>query len=242
MTSSLKKQLSVFNPYQINHRKTGKYWTNFGIIYLIVSLVILFCVTIPPTVFYLIYTEQTGFNSGGEALIDIAKVDHPDPLHPEYLILKSYYSELDVKDFAPSNEIHEYNIGDILYIPLWQRSGDGILGFPAVWDSGGSPFCQNRFPYKEIPEHEDCPDGKFGGAHAFLKGIVVDKTTDANLKIRYGFEDYIIPEQRVSREQGDKEFDFSNRLITALLAIDPEGNGLIKQLCVNGKKFPQDYR
>lgn len=174
------------------------------------------------------YHDVNSFNSGGEYLMEITAIKRSDLVHPERLTLENPFSELNKEDFVPLSQYYDYDVGDTLYIPLWIFRG-GPRG--TEWKSGGNPYCQNPWPYSRIPPTDDCPQAKVAGAHAFLKGKVVEKAGD-RLRVEYGIEEYV-----AGREK-DRTFDLlSDHYIAARVEIDSQGNGTLEQVYIDGEAW-----
>lgn len=65
----------------------------------------------------------------------------------------------------------------------------------------------------------------------FIKGIV-SSVSNQNLRIVYGIEEYFIPEDK------GRNFNFTNKFVTAKVSIDKNGNPVLRQVYVDNKPWP----
>lgn len=77
------------------------------------------------------------------------------------------------------------------------------------------------------------------GNSVFLKGMVVSGGNDVsgtgystNFQIKYGIEDYFVPEGK------GRGFNPSSQIVTVRVAVDENGNGVLKQVYVGNKPWP----
>ncbi len=97
--------------------------------------------------------------------------------------------------------------GDMVYVIL-KRSGK------KYWDVW--------YVQKSKPQESDI----------FIKGRVAGNNFDGSIRIKYGIEEYYIP------EGVGRDFRFFGKEVLAEVKVDRNGNSLLKQIYIDGKKWP----
>lgn len=166
---------------------------------------------------------------GTNVLLRIEPVDPRDPLRGDYVTFQ--YTISNINQYMLKNETMRK--GDTVYVPL-RKSGK-------YWHV-------NRFVQKDKPS----------GDQLFIKGVVTHGDSPAtpvlveerdmrgsavppvptidfqrrSLRVSYGIEEYFIP------EGVGMNFNFRSRDSSALVAIDRNGNAVLKQIFVDDKPWP----
>ncbi len=162
--------------------------------------------------------------SGTEVLLRVQPVDPRDPIRGDYVTFRYDVSSL------PSSFLQDEYVrtGDTVYV---------VLGDPARGASGQY--------YSAVAATGEKPSEGL-----FLKGVIesggnldsmmVPPTLDrlgsgiqsGTVRIRYGIEEYFIPEGK------GQNFSFFQHEVGAKVAIDEQGNAVIRQLLVDGYPWP----
>jgi len=202
--------------------KNLKFFLALGLQILIILVVIIF--------------KVAQFTSGTEVLLKLAPIDPRDPLRGDYLNLR--YDITTLNSYGGEN----FHNGDIVYVPL-QKSG-------LFWTAGYNG------PQKNLPAKGD-------NKTVYIKGTIMSGGKDSVFGSQYGFnssvqytvkyniESYFVPEGKGntweltswSRCNGNTEcMQNANRPENqpfAKVAVDDNGNALLKQLYIDGKPWPQ---
>jgi len=147
--------------------------------------------------------------SGTAVLLKIHPIDPTDPLRGDYVIF-----QYDISSIKFSRFNFEPKRGDSVFVYL-RKSGD-------YW----YPLLVND---KKVPQAR---------SDVFLKGKVISLPADrpmspnSTVGIVYGIEEYFIP------EGAGRTFSFRNRDIAAEVVVDDNGNAVLTQLFIDGKKWP----
>ncbi len=156
-------------------------------------------------------------SNGREVILKIAPVDPRDPLRGDYVTFTYDISRLEVVDSVERlDKIYE---GKTVYIPLYQYGSVG-----SAWKN------QETVSLSEIESIN-----KNNKDAVYLKGVItsVNKSGNrANIRITYGAEQYFIP------EGAGRTFSFWNKEALAKLSVGSDGQGVLRQLYVDGKLWP----
>lgn len=152
--------------------------------------------------------------SGTEVLLPILPIDPRDPLRGDYVSFRYEITEID----GSTTDGHLFKEGEPIYVTLFTTGERATLR-----------QARSSVPMGDVP---------------FLKGVVtrVDDTTDTRMvvnkspyakryTVNYGIEQYFIPEGT------GRSFPTSLNMY-ARVALDANGNAVIKQLLVDGKPWP----
>ena len=155
------------------------------------------------------------FTGGTEVMLRIQPVDPRDPLRGDYVTFSYDISSLSSYQFNYS----PINNGDKVYIPLKKRN--------SYW------YVQGNIQ-KIKPSNGVFIKGviKRGGESNFPEKPFGINRMDETITITYGIEEYFIPEGsgRNERFVGNNNF--------AKVALDENGNAVLKEIFVDGKLWP----
>lgn len=175
--------------------------------------------------------------SGADVLLKIMPVDPRDPLRGDYITFQynisningGYFVEQPDESYAPQDlyKDEKIKIGDTVYVPLQKIDNYYDLNYD-----------YNAATLKQRPT-----DG-----HLFIKGVIsgggktekdyvlneniFQPPSDSDFSVLYGVEQYFIP------ENVGRDFSFFNKEIFAKVAIDTDGNAVLKQIYIDGKTWP----
>jgi uncharacterized membrane-anchored protein len=150
--------------------------------------------------------------TGTEVLLQIQPVDPRDPLRGDYL---TFQYEISRVSFYDTENVNRYPLrnGDILYVPLF-NVGKYYQGLPA----------------KRMP-----PEGLYLRGTVVSGGTSDQDFTEQVVQVRYGIEDYFIPENSgvtaINEIRGGKA--------AADVVIDEKGNAVLKGILINDKPWPR---
>lgn len=149
------------------------------------------------------------YAGGTEVLLRIQPIDPTDPLRGDYVTF-----QYDISRIHRSYFDHQPVQGTTVYVPLYTS---GLFATPV-----------NGQITRSIPR-----DSKY----VYLKGVVTSVRSNAeagarDVTIDYGIEEYFIP------EGVGRTLDFTNRTVSAKVAIDPNGEAVLKQLYMDGQEWP----
>lgn len=149
---------------------------------------------------------------GEEVLLRIAPVDPRDPLRGDYVTFRYDISEIDRYRFAetPRN-------GQTVYVEL-EKTGK-YWGVKEVF--AGKP--ENGLYLKAIVKSGGSDTAYGEGPYAW---------GSAPLRVDYGMEQYFI------KEGAGAGFSFAGKENSAKVAVDKNGNGVIKQVYVDDRPWP----
>jgi len=152
---------------------------------------------------------------GTEVLLRIEPVDPRSPLRGDYMTFQYDISHINSSFFDDPMVKN----GDVVYVALRQTGKHWIV----------------QRVYKNRP-----PDGEI-----FMKGKVLygtvqpqddvfsfDEFSDSRVQIVYGIEEYFIP------EGAGKSFRFAEKETSASIIVDEDGNPVLKQIYIDGKRWP----
>ncbi len=152
---------------------------------------------------------------GTQVLLQIEPVDPRNPLRGDYIAFQYAISNINPSFFDDPR----IKNGDFVYVGLRQT---------------GKYWVAKRV-YKSRP-----PDGEI-----FIKGKVLngtvqpqddvfsfDRFSGSRVQIVYGIEEYFIPE---GTGQG---FSFAGKEVSAGVVVDEDGNPVLKQIYIDGKRWP----
>jgi uncharacterized membrane-anchored protein len=148
--------------------------------------------------------------SGREIVLEVVPVDPRSLFRGDYVILNYGISRLE----APAGE-ERIRPGAVIYVTL-QKSADGL------W---------------QVLQSSTTPPADTGADQVVLKGRVQyvsapGRDTPAQANVRYGIESFFVPEG-TGREL---ETLVRDKKLSALIAVDADGNAGIKGLVVDGKR------
>ncbi len=172
-----------------------------------------------------------------DVLLKIMPVDPRDMLRGDYITFQYDISNINGghlieqpdESYAPQDLYKDENIkiGDTVYVPLQKIDN----------------YYDLNYDYNATTLKEKPTDGRL-----FIKGVisgggktekyyVLDEETptppsDSDFTVSYGVEEYFIPENT------GRDFSFVNKEIFAKVAIDKDGNAVLKQVYVDGKPWP----
>ncbi len=173
-----------------------------------------------------------------DVLLKIKPVDPRDALRGDYITFQydisningGHLMEQPDGSYAPQeikDEDGKIKIGDTVYVPLQKIDN----------------YYDLNYDYNAATLKEKPTDGRL-----FIKGVIsgggktekdyvlnsemFSPPTDSDFTISYGIEEYFIP------ENAGRNFSFFNKEIFAKVAIDKDGNAVLKQIYVDGKLWP----
>jgi uncharacterized membrane-anchored protein len=167
-------------------------------------------------IFTIIFIKLSILTGGTEVLLKIEPVDPRDMLRGDYITFQ--YGISNTSSYYGYNQ--QIKNGDTVYVVLRQSD--------KYW------IAENVQKYKPI------------GTELFIRGRVESggiesETTDllsrqhfggSSLHIVYGIEQYFIPEGK------GRNFSFWNKEVAAKVAVDDDGNAVLKQIYVDNKIWP----
>jgi len=149
---------------------------------------------------------------GTTVMLRIAPVDPTDLLRGDYATFR-----YDISDVYPSYNSGIKN-GDAVYVSLYQSgkywSSSAVTKTPPA---GGILFLKGRVESGGVADGTNPYDDNTGGS---------------TLHVVYGIEQYFIPEGT------GRNFSFWNKQSAAQVAVDENGNAVIKQIYVDEKPWP----
>ena len=167
-------------------------------------------------IFAIIIFKVSILSGGTDILLRIEPIDPRSPLRGDYITFQ--YSS--ISSFVPYT-LKEQRIenGDTVYVMLYQTG--------KYWTG------QNVQRTKPLGE-EIFLKGKVvsGGVETQSGGFSNQRFSGSSLHIVYGIEEYFIPEKQ---GQG---FSFWNKEVAARVAVDENGNSVLKQIYVDDKPWP----
>ncbi|MBD3300693.1 MAG: hypothetical protein GF347_05065 [Candidatus Moranbacteria bacterium] len=168
------------------------------------------------SVLVIVLVYKASISVGGTpVLLEIAPVDPRDPLRGDYVTFRyeriSHFGGYMIKDDSIKQ-------GDTVYVTLIKSN----------------PY------WKPVQLEKKKPNPKtLNNEKVFLKGKVIrsyiDKEgrgKDSSVDVRYGIEEYFIPEGT------GQNINFLNKETAAMVAIDQDGNAVLKRLYVDNKPWP----
>ncbi len=166
-------------------------------------------------IFTIIIFKLSVLTSGAEIMLRIEPVDPRDLFRGDYITFQ----------YDISNLSSHYSHGEQI------RNGDNV--YVVLWPSG--KYWTARSIRKIKPT----------GNELFIKGKVVSggmenknynfsyqSFNSSKLHIVYGIEEYFIPERK------GQNFNFRDKEVAAMVAIDSDGNAVLKKIYVNDKPWP----
>lgn len=171
----------------------------------------------------LVLYKLATYSSGTEVLLKLQPVDPRDLLRGDYVTIQ--YDITRVNSYASER----IQTGDTVYVPLVK----GYEGGNKFWTSYGGVT-------KQLPTTER-------NGQVYIQGIVQSggvvpgsvrrdefmAPSDSQLVIRYGIEDYFIPEAT------GRQAELNTGTAYARVAVDDDGKAIIKQLYLNDKPWPK---
>lgn len=149
---------------------------------------------------------------GTDVILQIQPVDPTDPLRGDYFTFRYEISSLPAYMFDYSS----VRTGDRVYVPLQKNSGiDSAYGGV----SKSKPASGNFLKATVTRGNENAASG--------LQGF---GSTSGQIQLSYGLEQFYIPEGT------GRALGFRNKTF-ARVAVDGDGNAVLKQLYINGKAF-----
>lgn len=160
--------------------------------------------------FAIIIFKLSIISNGTDVLLKIEPVDPRDVFRGDYAVFQ--YSDV--------SNLYSYNIanqqiknGDNVYVILRQRGKYWTVNnVQKIKPTGGEIFIKGKVD----------------------RGGVGDSISSANSKIHitYGIEQYFIPEGK------GQNFSFWNKEAIARVAVDENGNAVLKKIYINDKPWP----
>jgi len=177
-------------------------------------LAILLQVTI---IFVMAVSKLLVLNSGNDVLLRIVPVDPRDALRGDYVSFEYGISRID--SFYGYSQGSPIRNGENVYVTL-KRSGKYWVEEKILKSkpANGKLFIKGRVVSGGNDEKVD-----FGSAY---------RPVNTDFHIVYGIEQYFIPEGKGST------FNFMNKEAYVRVALDKNGNAVIRQVYVNGKPWP----
>lgn len=149
--------------------------------------------------------------SGTEILLQIQPIDPRDPLRGDYATFS--YSISSLPSYSIENTVQN---GDTVYVPISKTT--------KYWVFTGGQISKTK------PKGGIFIKGKVvSGGSSGLLGL---NATQSNLLISYGIEQYFIPEGK-----GQTLNNFNGDAYTKV-AVDDEGNSVLKGIYINDKPWP----
>lgn len=166
-------------------------------------------------IFTIVIFKVSVLSGGTDVILRIEPVDPRDMLRGDYATFQYDISTLDAYLFGGQ----QISNGDTVYVSL-RQSGE-------YW------LAQN------IQRNKPLDGGIFikgtvvsGGIESQSDNFQSQRLSSSMVNIIYGIEDYFIPE---GKGQG---FSFWDKESAAKVAVDENGNAVLKQLYVDGKTWP----
>lgn len=171
----------------------------------------------------LVLYKLATYSSGTEILLKLQPVDPRDLLRGDYVTVRYDISRVN------SYSSERIQTGDTVYVPLVK----GYEGGNKFWTSYGGVT-------KQLPTTDT-------RGQVYIQGIVQSggaapgsvrkdefmSPSDSQLVIRYGIEDYFIPEGT------GRQAELNTGTAYARVAVDDSGKAIIKQLYLNDKPWPK---
>lgn len=174
-------------------------------------------------ILFLLIISKLLIFSGGEAfLLKISPVDPRDPLRGDYVTFQYDISQLN--SWSLREESDKYRVGQIVYVGLDDiyDPSNTIVGKSAVFNGGINT---------KKPESGSFIKGIIERIDEFSEDGVPQYSRSFKMHIKYGIEEYFIPEGR------GRNVDFSSLENYAKVIIDEDGNSLLESLYFNGIKW-----
>jgi uncharacterized membrane-anchored protein len=160
------------------------------------------------------------FSGGRDILLRIEPIDPRDLLRGNYITFR--YQGISNIDSALART-EQIRKGDTVYVVLEQNEKYWIArSVQKTKPAEGEVFIKGKVAGGEIePENtfSDSPPWDWRLPHP-------------GLNIVYGIEEYFIPEGR------GQEVNFGRQEVAARVAVDENGNAVLKQIYINGKPWP----
>jgi uncharacterized membrane-anchored protein len=154
--------------------------------------------------------KQRTLAYGTPILLETAPIDPRSLFRGDYVVLNYKISSL---DYAKVEGPHDFERHDKIYVVL--RKGD--------------KFWEPVSIHHEMPEQE--ADSVVIRGEVQYSGVWIDGESREGINVRYGIEDYFVPEgegMALQRPAAGEE-------VNILVAVDEKGDSAIKAVLVNGK-------
>jgi len=165
---------------------------------------------------------------GTEVLLRIEPVDPRDPLRGDYVVFQ--YSISNINQWNLSNV--SVGEGDTVYVSLRQggkywndsnvskdKPGDGQLFIKGV-------VTQGNIVNGNVADARDVVAGEF------IPTVPTRQQNRTEIRVKYGIEEYFIPEGT------GQTFRFWDHEASAYVAIDANGNAVLKQIYIDDSPWP----
>lgn len=150
----------------------------------------------------LITVKEHILRTGAKIILETRPVDPRDLFRGDYVVLSYNISVIDPKDFPDLIAPNTLAVGDSLYVVVDPTN------------PSGKALQVSRQPFVD---------------KTYLHGIIHRVHSDGKLEIRYGIENYFVPEKK------GKEIEaLQGKGLQATIFVDPQGNALIESLLLNG--------
>ncbi|MFH1745247.1 MAG: GDYXXLXY domain-containing protein [bacterium] len=169
-------------------------------------------------IFVIIAFKYSVFTGGTEVFLKILPIDPRSPLRGDYIVFQYDISNLERYNFS-----YEYlpRNGETVYIKLRQE---------------GKYWVVNNNDVGNIAPQDNSLFIKARVVSGGFDKAAVDRdfwlSGSEKIKLEYGIEQYFIP------ENAGQNFTFWNKEVSAKVAIDENGNAVIKQIFVEGQSWP----
>lgn len=166
-------------------------------------------------IFAIIIFKLSVLISGTEVLLRIAPVDPRDLLRGDYATFQYNISNLD-SYYSSEQQIRN---GDTVYVVLRQTGKYWtVQNVQKTKPTGGKLFIKGKI--------------ESGGAESQADPLSYQRFGGSRLHVVYGIEQYFIPEGK------GQNFNFRNKEVAAMVAIDDNGNAALKKIYVDDKPWP----
>jgi len=166
-------------------------------------------------IFAIIIFKLSVLTGGTEVMLRIAPVDPRDLLRGDYATFQYDISNLD----SYNSRGEQIRNGDNVYVILGQSG--------KYWTAQS---VQKTKPIGNVLFIKGKVES--GGMESQIDQISYERFGSSRLHIVYGIEQYFIPEGK------GQNFSFWNKKAAAMVAVDDNGNAVIKKIYVDDKQWP----
>lgn len=166
-------------------------------------------------IFVIIIFKLSILTGGTEVLLRIQPLDPRDLLRGDYATFQYDISNLD-SYHAQGQQVKN---GDTVYVVLRQSGKNWLVeNIRTAKPTGGELFIVGKV--------------ESGGFENQADRLALQQLNNSRFHIIYGIEQYFIPEGE------GRNFSFTNKEAAAQVAIDDNGNAVIKRIYVDGQPWP----
>ena len=168
-------------------------------------------------IFLIILFKVTVLSGGTEVMLKIEPVDPRDPLRGDYVTFQYDISTISKYQISGGNIAN----GDTVFVSLVPGKYWRATSVSENRPQNGGLFIKGKVVSGGALQDKIMPTIGFAGS-----------LRNSDLRIKYGIEEYYIPEGT------GHNFNFWNRNASARVLIDSSGNAVIKQIFVDDKPWP----